>query len=125
MIRTLRRMCIHTDNTMKRGKDILDLEDVELPAPPESVRKNSELLESAMIARAYIQLALKKVKGVTQDDDIATAVTDMAHNLEERDSAEEYLELALEQLDFLRVKTENDWYEEEIGYVIEFIERRV
>lgn len=107
------------------SKTLLDLEEVELPNPPQSVVNSDDLRKSAVISRAYIQLALKEYKGVEKDNDIATAITDMTYELEERDSAEEYLRLALGHLAHLQTETTDETYAEEIGYIREFIQRRI
>lgn len=106
-------------------KHILDLEDVTMPNPPDSVTQSDELRKCAVSARAYIKLALKEYKGVKKDNDIATAITDMTYELEQKDSAEEYLELALGELAYLQTETSDTDYAEEIGYIREAIERRI
>jgi len=78
--------------------DFYSISDLSFPNFPESILSNTEAREAIVKSSAYFTLALEEANINHTRDNLSAMVTDATYELQTDCSAEEYLELCVQEL---------------------------
>ena len=93
---------------------LTDFSETEFPIYPDEELSNSNLRKAYASAGAYLTMALEVADISHTRSQEAALVTDMTHELEDRTTAEEYIQLCFEELGNACVETTHSVFKSEL-----------
>jgi hypothetical protein len=98
------------------------ISDLEFPNTPVDIAKNKEVREAVVKASAYVTIALEESDISHSRSEEGAAVTDATHNLKENKTADEYIDLAIQELSYAESEVNNSGYQSELADIRETLQ---